>query len=95
MKVRITDCNNAPVSGQAPTIRVALASSATPGAGINETVDSVSAADTTGVMRYDAASGNYIYNLATKSLPDGDAKYVVEVNNSGVKVQQTFGLRSK
>ncbi len=95
VKVRITDCSNAAVSGLAPTIRVALASSVTPGTAINETVDSTSAADTTGVMRYDAASGNYIYNLATKSLADGDAKYIVEVNNSGTKVQQGFGLRTK
>ncbi len=95
VKVRITDCNSAAVPGLAPTIRVALASSLAPGASINETVDSTSSADTTGVMRYDSASGNYIYNLATKSLADGDAQYVVEVNNSNTKVQQKFGLRTK
>jgi hypothetical protein len=95
VKVRITDCANVSVTTLAPTIRVALASSATPGTAINTTVDSTSAADTTGVMRYDATSGQYIYNMATKSLADGDAKYVVKVADAGVSVQQGFGLRTK
>ncbi len=94
-KVRITDCNNAPVPGLAPTIKVSLANSATPGTAVNETIDSVSAADTTGVLRYDAASGQYIYNLATKSLSDDDAKYLATVAHSTLKAQQNFGLRTK
>ena len=61
VKVQVTDCNNAPVAGLAPTIKVALANSATPGAGVNETAESVSAADTTGFLRYDASAGQYIY----------------------------------
>ncbi len=95
VKVRITDCAGAPVPGLAPTIKVALASSATPSTAINETVDSTSAADTTGVLRYDATAGHYIYNMATKSLPDGDGKYVVTVANGGTQVTQKFGLRTK
>ncbi len=96
VKVRITDCNNAPVAGLAPTIKVALASSSTPGAPVNETAESVSNADTTGVLRYDATAGQYIYNLATKSLSDGDARYTVTVALSATnKVSQGFGLRTK
>jgi hypothetical protein len=95
VKVRITDCANVSVTTLAPTIRVALASSATPSTAINTTVDSTSSADTTGVMRYDATAGQYIYNMATKSLADGDAKYVVKVADAGASVQQGFGLRTK
>lgn len=99
VKVRITDCADAPVAGLAPPIKVALASSTAPSTAINETADSVSAADTTGVLRYDAASGNYVYNLATKSLSDGDAKYKVTVATSSAagsaSTFQNFGLRTK
>ncbi len=95
VKVRITDCANVSVTTLAPTIRVGLASSTAPSTSINETVDSTSAADTTGVMRYDTTSSQYIYNMATKSLTDGDAKYVVKVADAGASVQQNFGLRTK
>ncbi len=95
VKVRITDCANVTVTTLAPTIRVGLASSTAPSTAINETVDSTSAADTTGVMRYDTTSSQYIYNMATKSLTDGDAKYVVKVADAGASVQQNFGLRTK
>lgn len=95
VKVRITDCANVTVTTLAPTIRVGLGSSTAPSTAINETVDSTSAADTTGVMRYDTTSSQYIYNMATKSLTDGDAKYVVKVADAGASVQQNFGLRTK
>ena len=95
VKVRITDCTNTPVAGLAPTVTVALASSSAPTAAVNETPDSVSAADTTGVLRFDPASGSYVYNLATKSLSDGDARYTVTVAGGGSRSSQGFGLRSK
>lgn len=96
VKVRITDCANAPVPGLAPAIKVALLTSSTPSTAINESTESTSAADTNGVLRYDSTSGNYIYNLATKSLSDGDAKYSVTVGiPSHTPVSQKFGLRTK
>lgn len=96
LKVRITDCSNAPVAGLAPTVKVTQVSSATPSVAVNETVLSVSSADTTGLLRYDAAAGQYIYNLSTRSLSDGDARYTVTVALSATqRVSQGFGLRTK
>jgi hypothetical protein len=97
VKVRIADCTNAPVAGLSPSIAVKLYSSATPNTSVNEDATSTSAADSTGVMRYDASAGQYIYNLATKSpsIKDGDAKYTVYVTQGGATVSQNFSLRTK
>jgi len=46
-------------------------------------------------MRYDASASQYSYNLATRSLSDGDAKYVVAVASGGTTVTRNFGLRTK
>ena len=49
----------------------------------------------------DAGNGQYIYNLNTKTLKDGDATYNAKIEDSktpatyGPKVSQNFGLRSK
>ncbi len=99
VKVRITDCTNTSVAGLSPTIRVALVSNSAPSDLVNEPADTVSAADTTGVLRYDAGSGQYIYNLSTRALSDGDARYRVTVATSSAagaaSTFQNFGLRTK
>jgi len=95
VKVRITDCTGAAVPGLSPAILVKLQSTVTPNSNVNEEAASSSAADTTGVLRYDSSGGQYIYNLATKSLKDGDAKYTVYVTQGGATVSQNFGLRTK
>jgi hypothetical protein len=103
VKVRITDCNGAPVPGLAPQVGTSISSSQTPTDGIDETA-STSAADSTGVMRYDSTAGQYIYNFASKNLADGNATYYMYVrgkdsngnfvtNPSQVSVK--FGLRTK
>jgi hypothetical protein len=101
VKVRITDCLGIPVSGLAPQIGWSLNSSATPSDGVNETA-STSGADTTGVMRY--SDGIYIYNFATKNLPDSNATYYFYVRGKNMagdfvtspsQVSQKFGVRSK
>jgi hypothetical protein len=101
VKVRITDCLGIPVSGLAPQIGWSLNSSATPSDGVNETA-STSGADTTGVMRY--SDGIYIYNFATKNLPDSNATYYFYVRGKNAagdfvtspsQVSQKFGVRSK
>ena len=103
VKVRITDCNNEPVPGLAPRVGTTKVSSSDPTIAIDETA-STSAADTTGVMRYDATAGIYIYNFASKNLADGSATYYMTVkgtNASGVivtsppMVQVKFGLKTK
>jgi hypothetical protein len=72
VKVRITDCNAQPVAGLAPKVGYTTVSSNDPTIGIDE-VASTSAADTTGIMRYDPTAGQYIYNFASKNLPDSSA----------------------
>jgi hypothetical protein len=95
VKVRITDCLQLSVPNLAPTIRVALAASTTPSGSINETPESTSSADTTGYLRYDSAGAQYIYNMATKSLPDPNAGYKLTVAHGTVEALIGFSLRSK
>jgi hypothetical protein len=94
VKVQVTDCLGLQVGGLAPTIRVIQVSAATPGTPINEVPESTSAADTTGSLRWDGVS-QYIYNMATKSLPDPNAKYKVTVALGSATAEVGFGLRSK
>jgi hypothetical protein len=72
LKIRVLDCNSTPVSGLSPAIKIQKMSASTPTELINEAT-STSSADTTGFMRY--SDGQYIYNLASKSLPDPEATY--------------------
>ncbi len=92
VKIKFTDCNGASPANLAPTIKLTMISGSTPGLQINEPV-STSAADTTGVMRF--SSSQYMYNLATKPLPDSSATYLITVtipfNGQTATVQ--FGLR--
>jgi hypothetical protein len=83
------------VPGLIVRIRAALADGLTPDDPINEIVESVSAADTTGVLRYESSSGTYMYNLDTRSLDDGNARYVIEVSAGGSTNRTGFGLRTK
>ena len=99
LKVIITDCNNQPVNGLVPKISFTRVTPNTPAIGINEGL-STQPNDTNFLMR-DAGSGQYIYNLSTKSLVDPDATYNATITDSktpatyGPKVSQNFGLRSK
>ena len=103
LKVLITDCNNQPVNGLVPKISFTKVNPATPAIGVNEGL-STQPNDTNFLMR-DAGNGQYIYNLSTKSLADGDATYNATITDSkatqtapatyGPKVSQNFGLRSK
>lgn len=85
VKVKITDCSGNPVAGLAPTVGAQLLSSNPPTTDVGET-SSTSAADLGVTMRYDATAGQYIYNYASKSLPDSTATYwmtVREPNSMG------------
>lgn len=92
VKIRFTNCDGSIPANLAPTIKLTMVSGATPNLPINEPI-STSAADTTGVMRFSA--NQYIYNLATKPLPDPSATYriTVTVPSTGQTVTVTFGLR--
>jgi hypothetical protein len=85
VKVRITDCTGAPVPGLSPQVGTQLKTSNNPAGDIDEAM-STSAADTGTTMRYDASAGQYVYNWASASVPDGSAiyyMYVREPNSVG------------
>ncbi len=92
VKISFTNCDGSNPANVAPTIKLTMISGATPGLAINEPT-STSAADTTGVMRF--SSNQYIYNLATKPLPDPSATYLITVTvpSTGQTSTVQFGLR--
>jgi hypothetical protein len=103
VKVKITDCQNHSVPGLAPRVGASMISSTAPSASIDETA-STSSADTTGVMRYDASAGQYIYNFASKVLSDPSAIYYMKVKGTDADgnlvttppvVEVRFGLKAK
>jgi len=95
LKVNITDCNGVGVIGLAPTIKMLLISSNPANTGEIE-ASSTQPNDTNGVMR-DVGGGQYMYNLASSSLPDSTAKYesVVTLNGTSVTSQNYFSLKAK
>jgi hypothetical protein len=92
VKVVFTDCDGSIPTDLAPTISVTMISGNPPGWSVNEPV-STSAADTAGVMRF--SNGQWIYNLATRPLPDSSGIYriTITVPETGQTVTATFGLR--
>jgi hypothetical protein len=92
VQIIFTDCDGSLPSTLAPTIKVTKLSGTTPALDINEPI-STSAADTSGVMRF--SNNLYIYNLATKPLPDPSATYqiTVTVPLTGQQVTVKFGLK--
>jgi len=92
VKISVTDCNGVAVSGLAPRISVQKLSGLTP-SGTDEPIVSTSGADTGTTMRWSAPI--YIYNLATKSLPDPSAKYRIFITGPFVTVTADFGTKAK
>ena len=82
VKVRIQDCAGDPVPGLAPKVGTQLLSSADPEGGISEGVSTV-AADTGNTMRFDATTGQYVFNFASRALPDASASYLMFVREPG------------
>lgn len=82
MKIRIQDCAGNPVPGLAPKVGTQQLSAADPGSSISEAV-STSVADTGNTMRYDAATGQYVFNFASKALTDANASYLMFVREPG------------
>jgi hypothetical protein len=91
VKISIADCDGSRPAELAPRIRVVKTSGIPPNLEINEPI-STSAADTSGVMRFDGL--HYIYNLSGKALPDPSASYRLEITlATGQVVTAPFGLR--
>jgi hypothetical protein len=95
LKVNITDCNGVGVAGLSPQIKMIQTGSTTPLTGVDEGI-STQPNDTNWVMRGDGY-GQYIYNLASKSLPDSSATYKAQITDHGhsVTTQNGFGLKAK
>ena len=64
--------------------KIALRYSGSGGKVVNETVTSVSSADTGSTMRWDASARQYIYNLQTKAKTAG--KYTISIKVSDIEV---------
>jgi hypothetical protein len=103
VKVRIRDCHGSPVPGLAPRVETRLVSAADPGAFIDG-IGATTAADTTGVMRYDPTTGRYVYNFGSTALPDSAATYSLAVRGADSQgilvaapgvVQVEFGVTTK
>jgi hypothetical protein len=95
LKINITDCNGTGVSGLSPTIKMLMISSNAATTGEIEAI-STQPNDTNGLMR-DLGNGQYIYNLASGSLPDSSAKYKANITSNGYTVtsQNYFSLKAK
>jgi hypothetical protein len=95
VKVRIADCNGNPIAGLSPSIVLKegdLTSEVSDNTIDPITVTSVSAADTTGVMR--AADGFYIYNLRV-NVPRLNTPYTVIITPNIGGYPSSMTLRHK
>ena len=91
VKISVADCDGSHPDDLEPRIKVVKTSGAPPPQEINEPV-SMSAADTTGIMRF--SDEQYVYNLAGKALPDPSATYRIEITlPNGQGVTASFGLK--
>jgi hypothetical protein len=95
VKIKVTDCNGGVVGGLTPQIAVKKTSGSTPPSGLDETISSTSGADSGTTMRFDATAGQYIYNLATKSLADSSATYEIRITGPFTTVTAYFGTKPK
>ncbi len=96
VKVKLQAVDGSYPSTLAPTITIKLKSATTPGQTINEPVTTTTA-DASGVLRFDATSQQYVYQLGTKSLSDRDATYTITITvpATGQTIVTDVKLRSK
>ena len=95
VKIQVQDCNGTYPSGLSIRIQVFLVSGSLPSGEVSEPF-STSAADTTGYMRFTGTPDNqYIYNLATRSLPDTSGTYQIKltIQLTNQTVTANFGLK--
>jgi hypothetical protein len=91
VKIKITDCNGAPVSGLAPQVTLKFVDGSPDGSALEDVVSTVPDQGTT--MRYTGSPDyQYIYNLATKGRAVGD--YTVTVSSATIApVSATFSMK--
>jgi hypothetical protein len=90
VKVRISDCSGTPVPGLSPTVGTSLVNTSSPSDSVDEAA-STSTADAGNTMRYDASSGQYVYNFASKALTDLTATYFMYVRLAAASGQSPTG----
>src|SRR5207237_10867149 len=92
VKIQITDCSGAPVNGLTPAIRLGAGDQTTTSddAVVSITPPSVSAADTTGVMRSSGTDGSYIYNMNVSIPLNTDYTVVIYPYGNGQPVGPTL-----
>jgi hypothetical protein len=86
VKIRIADCNGNPITGLNPSIVMKqgdLTTEASDNTVEPITVTSVSSADTTGIMRYSATDGTYIYNMKVNVSLNQPYTIVITPNIAG------------
>lgn len=93
VKIRVTDCDNVPVSNLTLTVSFLKLSASPPPEGVDESASTVPPTDGT-TMRWDAVAQQYIYNLATKQLTDSSATYRIKVTGSTIgQVYSDIGIK--
>ena len=93
VKIRVTDCDNVPVSDLTLTVSFLKLSATPPAEGDDEAASTVPPTDGT-TMRWDAVGQQYIYNLATKQLTDSSATYRIKVTGSTIpQVYSDIGVK--
>lgn len=95
VKIKAADCDGSFLGNLTISIALMQLNGNAPPTPINEVI-STSAADTTGFMRFTGSPDNqYIYNLATKPLPDSSATYriTLTIMQTGQTVTVNFGLK--
>jgi hypothetical protein len=95
VKIKVQDCDGSFPGNLTIKIKLTQLSGSAPNTDINEPF-STSAADTTGYMRFTGSPDyQYIYNLATKPLPDATATYKITLTivETGQTVTVNFGLK--
>ena len=91
VKIKVTDCNGAAVSGLSPQVTLKFVDGTPDGSALEDVVSTVPDQGTT--MRYTGSPDyQYIYNLATKGRTAGD--YTVTVSSATIApVSATFSMK--
>ncbi len=92
VKIILTDCSGQSISTATVTIAVYKISNAVLGNELEQLIDSSGNANTGNLFRYDAAAGQYIYNLSTKGYTKGTYKAYATPDN-GQSYSVVFSLK--
>ena len=92
VKIILTNCSGQSISTATVIIAVYKISNAVLGTELEQLIDSSGSANTGNLFRYDAAAGQYIYNLSTKGYTKGTYKVYAKPED-GSSYTVNFSLR--